>query len=62
MMYVYRHYQLAFRATGEVLWVVGFYDPQGKWQPESDHESREEAAKRVHWLNGGEHGIEHGAA
>ena len=46
-MYVY------IRATGEMLWVVGFYDPQGKWQPESDHDSRESAAKRVHWLNGG---------
>lgn len=34
------------------LWTVGFYDPQGKWHPESDHNSREEAAKRVAWLNG----------
>jgi hypothetical protein len=25
----------------------------GKWNPESDHETREEAAKRVHYLNGG---------
>ena len=35
------------------LWTVGFYDPQGKWQPESDHRSQEEAAKRVAYLNGG---------
>lgn len=35
------------------LWTVGFYDPQGKWHPDSDHDSREEAAKRVHYLNGG---------
>ena len=35
------------------LWTVGFYDPSGKWQPESDHESAENAAARVHWLNGG---------
>ncbi len=34
------------------LYTVGFYDPAGKWQPESDHESRDEAAKRVAWLNG----------
>lgn len=34
------------------LWTVGFYDPAGKWQPESDHESADEAAKRVAWLNG----------
>ncbi|GEM_PF-3600299 len=35
------------------LWTVGFYDPRGKFIPESDHNSAEEAAKRVHWLNGG---------
>lgn len=34
------------------LWTVGFYDPDGKWQPESDHGDREEAAKRAAWLNG----------
>ncbi|MCL1817135.1 MAG: hypothetical protein FWG43_06000 [Clostridiales bacterium] len=34
------------------LYTVGFYDPKGKWQPESDHETAEEAAKRVHYLNG----------
>ena len=36
------------------LWTVGFYDPDGRWQPESDHETAEAAAERVHWLNGGE--------
>ena len=35
------------------LWTVGFYDPRS-WQPESDHGSRDEAAERVRWLNGGE--------
>jgi hypothetical protein len=35
------------------LWTVGFYDPSGCWNPESDHESPEEAAKHVRWLNGG---------
>jgi hypothetical protein len=36
------------------LYTVGFYDPNnGQWHPESDHESREAAANRVHWLNGG---------
>jgi hypothetical protein len=35
------------------LWTVGFYDPSGRWHPESDHDSPEEAAKRVHYLNGG---------
>jgi hypothetical protein len=35
------------------LWTVGFYDPHGEWHSDSDHESRELAADRVHWLNGG---------
>ncbi len=35
------------------LWTVGFYDPKGHFVPESDYSSREEAAMRVHWLNGG---------
>lgn len=35
------------------LWTVGFYSPDGKWNPESDHESAESAAKRVAYLNGG---------
>lgn len=37
----------------QALWTVGFYKPNGEWEPESDHGSPEEAAKRVHWLNGG---------
>lgn len=35
------------------LWTVGFYDPSGKWQPDSDHESPVSAATRVRYLNGG---------
>jgi hypothetical protein len=35
------------------LWTVGFYTPEGKWVAESDHSNAEEAAKRVHYLNGG---------
>jgi len=34
------------------LWTVGFYDPDGRWQPESDHDEREKAAARVAYLNG----------
>jgi hypothetical protein len=34
------------------LWTGGFYDPDGKWQPESDHGNRDSAASRVAWLNG----------
>lgn len=35
------------------LFTVGYYTPDGEWMPESDHSSSEEAAKRVHYLNGG---------
>lgn len=31
------------------LWTVGFYSPDGEWNPESDHTSSEKAAE----LNGG---------
>jgi hypothetical protein len=35
------------------LLTVGFYDPNGKWHSDSDHDSRESAAARVQTLNGG---------
>ncbi len=35
------------------LWTVGFYDPDGKWHSDSDHEFQEGVATRVHYLNGG---------
>ena len=34
------------------LWTVGC-EHNGKWLPESDHDSKESAAERVHYLNGG---------
>lgn len=34
------------------LFTVGFYDPEGAFQPDSDHKTREDAAKRVAYLNG----------
>lgn len=34
------------------LWTVGFYEPEGKWQAESDHVTAERAAERVACLNG----------
>lgn len=34
------------------LFTVGFYKPDGKFEPESDHKTREEAAQRVSYLNG----------
>ncbi len=45
-MYVYRQFK-------PDLYTVGFYDPQGVWHSESDHQEKEEAAKRVAFLNGG---------
>jgi len=54
-MYVYI---LSEKGYGEdvgdwYLYTVGFYDPSGKWQSDSDHSAKEEAAARVHYLNGG---------
>lgn len=34
------------------LYTVGHYSPGGAWHPESDHSSRDDAAKRCAWLNG----------
>lgn len=34
------------------LFTAGFFDPKGKWHPDSDFNSREKAAERVAWLNG----------
>lgn len=34
------------------LWTVGFYDPSGKFQTDSDHESPDKAAERASELNG----------
>lgn len=35
-------------------YTVGFYDPNGQWHPEGDYETKEAAAARVHYLNGGD--------
>ena len=45
-MYVYLR-------SGANLYTVGFFTPSGEWIAESDWDSRESAALRVHWLNGG---------
>ena len=45
--------QYVYKKTETWLWTVGFYDPQGEWHPESDHDTKEAAAERVAWLNGG---------
>ena len=46
MSYVYKSFD------GE-CWTVGYYDPQGNFEAESDHKTAEAAADRVHYLNGG---------
>lgn len=45
-MYVYR-------MSKPNLFTVGFYAPTGKWMPERDYGMRIDAARRVHYLNGG---------
>lgn len=35
-------------------WVVGFYKPDGKLEAVEDYNDKEQAAERVHYLNGGE--------
>lgn len=47
MQYVYIPWA---RETGCAT--VGFYDRSGAWIPESDHNTNEQAAERVHWLSG----------
>lgn len=47
MSYVY------IRPRGENLYTVGFFEPDGTWHSESDHSTRDEAAARVNYLNGG---------
>jgi hypothetical protein len=44
-MYTYHH-------SEDNLWTVGFYSPDGKWHPECDCGTPEEAAKRTAYLNG----------
>lgn len=46
-MYVYKQTE-----TSPDLFTVGFYTPEGTWEPDSDHGEREKAANRVAYLNG----------
>lgn len=34
-------------------YTVGFFDPDGQFVPESDHDNHLDAAMRVNYLNGG---------
>lgn len=46
------HHTWVYLHSEPGLYTVGFFTPAGKWEAESDHGSREEAAARVHYLNG----------
>lgn len=41
-----------YKRTEPGLWTVGYYAPDGKWHPDSDHDVREQAAEQCAWLNG----------
>ena len=49
-MWVYLH-------TEPSLWTVGFYSPDGKWHPDSDWSTKEDAGERCHYLNGGNEAV-----
>lgn len=49
--YVYLHAETT--PEGYYVYTVGFYAPDGEWMPESDYNDKQEAAARVHFLNGG---------
>jgi hypothetical protein len=36
-----------------LLYTVGYHDQSGKWHPIADCDSRDEAIKKIHYLNGG---------
>ena len=42
-----------YRRTEPNVWTVGFFGPDTSWNAESDHATRDDAAARVHYLNGG---------
>jgi hypothetical protein len=50
------HRMYVYIQSEPALWTVGFYGPDGKFEPESDHDSTKEAAGRVAYLNGGQGG------
>jgi len=54
MSYVYIQYTEKGDNNETIHWfTVGHYDGLNEFVPESDHRKVDEAAARVHWLNGG---------
>jgi hypothetical protein len=44
-----------YRETERGLYTVGYYRPDGEFETDSDYGTREDAARRVSYLNGGLH-------
>lgn len=42
-----------YRKNDSGAWEVGYFMPDRTWFPESAFSTKEAAAERVHWLNGG---------
>lgn len=40
------------KSRPEHLWTVGFFKPNGQWEPDSDHDTHEEAVNHCARLNG----------
>jgi hypothetical protein len=54
-MYVYKQTESSTDTGSWPLYTVGFYTPDGEWEPESDHggeNGKDDAASRVAFLNG----------
>lgn len=49
-MWVYRKCAIGY----DTMYEVGFFTPTREWESESTYKTKEEAAARVHWLNGGD--------
>lgn len=52
-VWLYRQTETPAEAPPHGLFTVGYYAPDGTWTAESDHGTADEAAARVHYLNGG---------
>ena len=45
-------YEGTGRLRGEKVWTVGYYSPD-RWEPHKDFSSQDDAARYIHYLNGG---------
>jgi hypothetical protein len=42
------------RTPGDQLYTVGYYNPRGEFVAHRDFETSDDAARFIHWLNGGD--------